>query len=209
MSVLNQLASALGRRDEVPNQELAVKIAAAKDKQGVAELVENLQAKSKDIQNDCIKVLYEIGAIEPKLISEYASGFLALLKHKNNRLQWGGMAALDTIVFEKPDFIYESVPAILDAVSKGSVITMDGAVNIFIKLCGIPKYAENAFAVLLEVIQKAPTNQLPMYAERAMPIVTSENKARFIAILSNRLGEIEKESKRKRVEKVIKKITNA
>jgi hypothetical protein len=207
MSVINQLASALGRRDEVPNQELAVKIASSKDKQGVAELIENLQAKSKDIQNDCIKVLYEIGAIEPKLISGYASEFLALLKHKNNRLQWGGMAALDSIVSEKPDFIYESIPAILDAVSKGSVITMDGAVNIFIKLCRITKYAENAFAVLLEVMQKAPTNQLPMYAERAMPVVTGENKARFITILSNRLSEVEKESKRKRVEKVIQKIT--
>ncbi len=207
MSVLNQLASSLGRKDEAPNQELAVKIVSSKDKEGVKELVENLQIKSKDIQNDCIKVLYEIGAIEPKLIAEYAPEFLALLKHKNNRLQWGGMAALDTIVSEKPDFIYESVPAILDAVSKGSVITMDGAVNIFIQLCGIPKYAENAFVVLLEVMQKAPTNQLPMYAERAMPVVTSENKSRFIAILSNRLGEIEKESKRKRVEKVIQKMT--
>ncbi len=206
MSVINQLASALGRRDEVPNQELAVKIASSKDKQGVKELVENLQAKSKDIQNDCIKVLYEIGAIEPKLISEYAPEFLALLKHKNNRLQWGGMAALDSIAQEKPDFIYESVPAILDAVSKGSVITMDGAVNIFIKLCGIPKYAENAFVVLLEVMQKAPTNQLPMYAERAMPIVNAQNKTRFISILSNRLNEIEKEPKRKRVEKVIAKV---
>lgn len=206
MSVMNQLASALGRRDEVPNQELAVKIASSKDKQGVKELVENLQAKSKDIQNDCIKVLYEIGAIEPKLISEYAPELLALLKHKNNRLQWGGMAALDNITQEKPDFIYESVPAILDAVSKGSVITMDGAINIFIKLCGIPKYAENAFVVLLEVMQKAPTNQLPMYAERAMPVVNTQNKTRFISILSNRLNEIEKESKRKRVEKVISKV---
>lgn len=209
MSVMNQLASALGRRDEVPNQELALKIASSKDKEAVKELVENLWVKSKDIQNDCIKVLYEIGALDPLLIAPYAATFLGLLKHRNNRLQWGGMAALDTIVMEKPDFIYESVPAILDAASKGSVITMDGAVNIFIKLCGIPKYAENAFAVLLEAMQKAPTNQLPMYAERAMPVVNTQNKTRFISILSSRLGEIEKESKRKRIEKVIQRIQNS
>lgn len=206
MNVIDQLASSLNRRDEVPNQELAAKIAASKDKQAVKELIENLRSKSKDIQNDCIKVLYEIGAIEPVLISEYASIFLDLLKHKNNRLQWGGMAALNTIVSEKPAFIYESVPAILDAVSRGSVITMDGAVNVFIKLCGIPDYTENTFAVLIEVMQKSPTNQLPMYAERAMPIVNKENKERFISVLSKRLNEIEKESKRKRVEKVIAKV---
>ncbi len=174
--------------------------------QAVKELIENLQSKSKDIQNDCIKVLYEIGALEPKMIEEYASTFLDLLKHKNNRLQWGGMTALNSIVSEKPAFIYESIPAILDAVSSGSVITSDGAVNIFIKLCGIPDYAENTFAVLMEVMQRSPTNQLPMYAERAMPIVSKENKACFIEVLSKRLNEIEKESKRKRVEKVIGKI---
>jgi hypothetical protein len=206
MSIINELASSLNRRDEVPNQELAAKITSSKDKTAIRELVDNLQSKSKDIQNDCIKVLYEIGAAEPKLIAEYASTFLELLKHKNNRLQWGGMAALDSIVLEKPRFIYESVPAILDAVSKGSVITMDGAVNILIKLCGIPAFKENAFVFLIELIQKAPTNQLPMYAERAMPIITNENKVQFISVLSNRLNEIEKESKRKRVEKVIAKI---
>ncbi len=208
MSVINELASVLGRRDEVPNQELAAKIAASKDKGAVKELVDNLWTKSKDIQNDCIKVLYEIGSLDPKLIETYAVTFLGLLRHKNNRLQWGGMAALDSIVSEKPDFIYESIPAILDAVYKGTVITMDGAVNIFIKLCGILKYSENGLDVLLEVMQKAPTNQLPMYAERAIPVVTTENKTRFISVLSSRLNEIEKESKRKRVEKVIQKITN-
>ncbi|MNY09731.1 hypothetical protein D3C86_1426650 [compost metagenome] len=116
------------------------------------------------------------------------------------------MAALDSIVFENPSLIYESAPEILDAVSKGSVITMDGAVNTFIKLCGLPEYAENAFVILLELIQKSPTNQLPMYAERAMPVITGENKSRFIDVLSKCLHEIEKESKRKRVEKVISKI---
>ncbi|WP_343632980.1 hypothetical protein [Fluviicola sp.] len=209
MSVIHELASSLNRRDEVPNQELAAKIASSKDMQGVKELIENLQSNSKDIQNDCIKVLYEIGALDPTLIAAYAQTFLDLLKHKNNRLQWGGMAALDNIVSEKPDFMYESVPSILDAVSRGSVITMDGAVNIFIKLCGIAKYADHAFDVLLEVIRKAPVNQFPMYAERAMPIVTPPNKTRFVTILSSRLQEIEKESKRKRVEKVMQKLAKA
>lgn len=206
MSVIHELASALNRRDEVPNQELAAKMASSKDHAGIKELVDHLQSKSKDIQNDCIKVLYEIGEREPKLISEYATVFLDLLKHKNNRLQWGGMTALDSIVSEKADFIYESLPEILEAVSKGSVITMDGAVNILIKLCGSSKYVESVFDVLLEVLQKAPVNQLPMYAERSMKLVNSKNKPRFIEILKSRLSEIDKESKRKRVEKVISKV---
>ena len=78
MSVISKLASSLNRRDEIPNQELAKQIAAKKDKNAVQELVDHLNNKSKDIQNDCIKVLYEIGAINPALIASYSKEFLCL-----------------------------------------------------------------------------------------------------------------------------------
>ena len=71
MTILSKLASSLNRRDEVPNQELAKQIATKSDKQGIKELIKNLGNKSKDIQNDCIKVLYEIGELKPSLVAEY------------------------------------------------------------------------------------------------------------------------------------------
>ena len=49
MSVLNKLASALERSDEVPNQLLAKEIAASADKVAVQELVDNLANKNKDM----------------------------------------------------------------------------------------------------------------------------------------------------------------
>jgi hypothetical protein len=52
MSILTKLASSLNRRDEVPNQELAKQIAKTNDTKGVKELFENLNNKSKGIQND-------------------------------------------------------------------------------------------------------------------------------------------------------------
>jgi hypothetical protein len=61
MSTLDKLAHSLGRRDEVPNQELARELAAKKDKKGIREVAENLWHKDKNIQADCIKVLYEVG----------------------------------------------------------------------------------------------------------------------------------------------------
>src|SRR6266498_2301131 len=97
MSILSQLATSLDVRSEVPNQVLAKKIIKASDKKAVKELVENLDNKDKNIQGDCIKVLYEIGEQEPELIASYDKEFLALLDHKNNRLVWGAMTALDGI----------------------------------------------------------------------------------------------------------------
>lgn len=204
MSIIEKLASSLNRRDEVPNQELAKEIVLSKNKKAVKELVENLSNK-KAIQNDCIKVLYEIGAQEPKLIADYTNEFVQQLHSKNNRLQWGAMTALGTITNERPKEIYTILPTILEAADKGSVITKDHAVTILIKLCSTKKYTDSAFTLLIEQLLKSPINQLPMYAERAIPVVNETNKILFVKTLISRLDDIEKETKRKRVEKVIKK----
>ena len=206
MSVIEKLASSLNRRDEVPNQELAKQIVKKKDKAAIKELIELLNNKSKDIQSDSIKVLYEIGEQEPSLIAEYAKNFIALLDSKNNRLQWGTMTALDSITSENPKEIYKALPKIIKGANNGSVITKDRAVNILIKLCASKQYEEDAFALLVEQLLNSPTNQLPMYAEKAMPIINEKNKLLFIKTLSSRLDEIEKDTKRKRVEKVISKV---
>jgi len=207
MSILHKLASSLNRRDEVPNQELAGQIAATNDRNAVKELIENLSNRNKDIQSDCIKVLYEIGNYKPILISEFATEFLELLDNKNNRLQWGAMAALDSITHENPKIMFAALPKIIETANRGSVITKDHAVGILIKLCSLKQYSDSAFTLLIEQLQHSPTNQLPMYAERAMPAINESNKAAFIKTLHSRLDQIEKDTKRKRVEKVIKKLS--
>jgi hypothetical protein len=206
MSVINKLASSLNRKDETPNQELAAVIAGSNDKKAVQELIDNLSNKSKDVQSDCIKVLYEIGTLKPALISTHVNSFIELLSNKNNRLQWGAMTALHAITHEKPDAVYNALPTIIAAADKGSVITNDHCVGILIKLAAVKKYAEDAFQLLLERLKISPVNQLPMYAENALPVIDENNKAIFINTLTARLGEIEKETKRARVEKVIKKL---
>ena len=86
MTVISRLATSLGRRDEVPNQELAAEIATNADGEAVAELVENLNHKSKDVRHDCMKVLYEVGERKPSLIASYADQFTAFLDSKDNRM---------------------------------------------------------------------------------------------------------------------------
>ncbi len=65
---------------------------------------------------------------------------------------------------------------------------------ILIKLCSLEKYAAVAFSLFNEQLLKSPTNQLPMYAENAMPIITEKNKEKFIKTLSSRLPDIEKDT---------------
>lgn len=205
MSVLAQLASALGRRDEVPNQELAKVLATTQNSLAISELVENLSNKDKAIQSDCIKVLYEIGYINPALIAPHVQAFVKLLGNKQNRLVWGAMIALDVAAGVNPDEVHRYLPEIIRTADSGSVITRDHAVGVLIHLMRKAEYADDCFALLLEQLSGCPTNQLPMYAENALPVITAKYRSGFIQTLSVRLPEIEKDSKRARVEKVIRK----
>ncbi|TXK83751.1 HEAT repeat domain-containing protein [Paenibacillus sp. N3.4] len=207
MTIIDKLATSLNRKDEKPNQELAKYIADQDDKGAVKELVENLKNSDKNIQSDCIKVLYEIGDLKPSLVAEYSKELVDLLDHKNNRLVWGAMTALDAITLENPEAIYSALSKIVDIADKGSVITKDHGVNILIKLSSVKQYADHTFTLLIEQLKNCPTNQLPMYAENALAIINDNNKALFIKTLFSRLDDIEKDTKRKRVEKVIKKLS--
>lgn len=204
MSVLNKLASSVDRRDEVPNQELAKEIIKKNDTKAIRELVENLSNKDKNIQSDCIKVLYEIGEQKSELIAEHYKEFIQLLESKNNRLFWGTMTAIDTITKHHPKEIYKALATLIDIAEKGSVITTDHLVNIMIQL--IASKQTDVFPLLIEQLRSCPTNQLPMYAERSLPVINDKNKAVFVKTLSSRLKEVEKESKKVRIEKVLKKL---
>jgi len=202
--IIERLATSLGKENQLPNIGLARQIISEKNDTAVKVLVDNLYHQNKAIQSDCIKVLYEVGEKSPELISEYLHEFINLLAHKNNRLQWGGMAAIHSITINKAKEVYQVLPKILKTANRGSVITRDHAVGILIKLCTLPTYKLEAFQQLMLQLEECPNNQLPMYAERAMDIVPVEQTTAFIQLLEKRLADVAQESKRKRLVKVIK-----
>jgi hypothetical protein len=91
---------------------------------------------------------------------------------------------------------------------KGSVITKDHALSILIELAGNKWYAGDALTLLLDQLRSCVPNQLPMYAENAVRVIRDERKSDFVKVLTVRLGSTEKESQRKRLQKVIAKLTN-
>ena len=207
MSVLEKLATALGRRDEVPNQELAWDIVRERNAAAVQELVENLANKNKGIQNDCIKTLYEIGAAKPELIARYYKEFGRLLESKNNRLVWGAMTALDAIALTEPKGVYGMMSKILKAAdTSGSVIARDHAVGILAKLGTLKPYKSNCVSLLIEQLAGCPGNQFAMYVEMALPVIDETNRKRFQKVIEARMPRLEKESQKKRVAKVLKKL---
>ena len=191
MSVLNRLAHSLGRRDEVPNQELARDLAAKKNKAGIKEIVENLANKDKNIQADCIKVLYEVGVIEPDLIADYAEDFVRLLRNKNNRLAWGGMTALAEVAKANPEALFKNLDAIKKAKETGSVITVDNAISTLAHTAAASdKYSAAIFTYLLDHLSNCRPKEVPQHSEKTLPAVNQANKADFIKVLEKRMEDL-------------------
>ena len=140
------------------------------------------------------------------LIAPYYKTFGNLLESKNNRLVWGAMYALDSIASVNPSDICSILPAICKAIDKGSVITIDGGVSILAKLAAVNEYTETAFPILLEQLKHCPAKQLPMYAEKSVKAINASNKSQFIYLIRGRYSEMDRDSQKKRLDKVLKNI---
>jgi hypothetical protein len=205
MKVIDLIATSLNKRDEKANQELALEIIKENRHDWIKELVDNLTHKDKNIQSDCIKVLYEIGENgSPQLIAPYLKNFSNLLTSKNNRLIWGAMIAIDMIASVNPKEVFNLLPSIQKTIDTGSVITIDHGVGILAKLSAHRDFSKKTFPLLIDQLAKCPIKQLPMYAEKSLVAINQTNKNQFAEFLESRLPEIEKESQKKRIEKIIK-----
>jgi hypothetical protein len=205
VSVLDRLASALDRNDEWPNVELAEALVAKPDNKAIAVLADALSTGTVAVQNDAIKVLYEIGERAPELVAPHAGAFLTLLGSKNNRNVWGAMSAIDTVASVRAKDVAVHLKVILAAADKGSVIAKDKAMSILAKLAQAGE--AKAMPALLDRLEDAAPNQFPMYAELAATAVTPAHRARLTALLEARLKTIDAPAKRARVEKVLRKLS--
>jgi hypothetical protein len=200
--MLDKIASALGRNDEIPNIELANLLVETENELDVAEIASGLKMKS-DIANDCIKVLYEIGERNPKLIAPYTDSFIDLLKSKNNRLVWGAMTALARVTALEPNKVYSRFDEVYDAYKSGSVITIDNSISVIAELCVIKDYQQKILPLLIEHLQYCRLKEIPQHLTRMSVCINEDNVGLFKKTVEVRFADLTK-AQQARVNKVIK-----
>lgn len=206
MSTLQKIAWFQGRRDDIPNQELAKELAENENRTGIQDLAENLWHEEKNVRSDCVKVLYEIGYLRPDLITGYVEDFLKLLNEKNNRLVWGGMIAPGTIASLRPAEIGEKLNDVLTTVENGSVITQVWGMRVLAQVAaGAPQHSPRIFPFLLDQLKLCKPRDVPTHAESILPAVTADNKDELLAVIESRRPEFTP-AHEKRMKKVLKQI---
>ena len=202
--MIEKLACKMGRNDEVPNIELAEYLCQKNDATGIKEIVDGLKGKDKAVANDCIKVLYEIGERNPKLISDYADDYISCLYSPNNRLVWGGMTALAKIAEHAPKPIFERLDVIVSAYENGSVITIDNSMSVFAGLCKAG-YGKTVLPIITKHLKECRPKEVPQHAERASICFNSDNANEFIEVLEYRKLHLASTGQA-RINKLLKKL---
>ena len=187
MGALEKISFFQHRRDEVPNQFLAKELAEAEDKAGIREIADNLTNKDKNISSDCLKVLYEIGYLKPKLIAPYAKEFLSLLIHKDNRKVWGAMIALGTIADLAHEQIAPLINQVVATVNAGSVITVVWGVRVLANtLAHEPQLENKILPELLHLLQVCVPRDVPTHLESMLPMIISSNCDKILTVVESR-----------------------
>ncbi|MCI0515618.1 hypothetical protein L0128_20580 [candidate division KSB1 bacterium] len=208
MSVLQQIAFFQNRRDEVPNQTLARELVASQNHAGIQEIAENLWNKNRNIQADCLKVLYEVGYLAPALIADYVQDFLTLSKSKNNRIVWGSMITLATIAALKPQEIFSEFQEIQRIMATGSVITVDNGIKtLSIVASRHPDYQKVIFPFLLQHLRTCRPKDVPQHSEQIKLAASAAVKQELLEILQPRLSDLTP-TQAARVRKVIRAVEN-
>ncbi len=189
--LLNRLGYLQTRRDRTPNLDLARDLVARDDKAGIQEIAENIWNENKNIHSDCIVVMYEIGIIDPNLITQYVDDFIKLLKSKHQNMVRGAMFALAEIAKVKPEFTFKHLDEIRKTKDAASDIAVDKSISALAYTAAAnEEYNKTIFPYLLNHLSTCYFKEVSEHAERILPAVNEINKTEFIKSLNRRIDEL-------------------
>jgi hypothetical protein len=203
---IERIAYHLNERSEVPNQELAKELAESNNVEGIQEIGSYLHDKNKSIASDCLKVIYEIGYINPTLITDYKDTFIEFLNHKNNRMVWGSMIGLANVALVEPHYIHTHIDLIKDKIKNGTTITHVWGIYTIVNLIEADSsFYEVEKDYLFELQSTCRPIDFYKRAETISKVVQDQDIEQFINILRNPVGELSN-SAQKKLDKLINKL---
>lgn len=128
MTILSQLSSQLGTRNQAANEAVAAQLLAIPEL--MPEVAAGLQSTKADLLGDAAEVMTMVAQRQPALVAPYAEALAALLGHKTTRVRWEAMHALALVAHLVPVQIIALLPK-LDAIlrSDKSIIVRDYAID--------------------------------------------------------------------------------
>jgi hypothetical protein len=205
MSIIPELSSQQGRKDDEPNKILGTKLVESRDLDGIKEVAANLSNPSRNIQIDCLGVMERVGLLTPELIEDYLDELITLAFSNDNRLVWQSLIIIAMIAEKKADQLITHLDQIKGLYDKGTVITRDNVIKILARIgAAKPDYARQVYPFLIEQLRICRSKSIPQYGESIQVMINSENQDVYLSVLRKRIHELTP-AQQKRVDKILKK----
>lgn len=188
--ISRRFAGALGRKDFGANVELAEEIAESEDAAALREVLASVESGKRREAQDAIHVAFAVGERAPGLLVPHMDELVDTLHERDNRLVWGAVYALSTLVGTVPERCFEALPHVLDAAARSTVIAKYRALMILVGLAEDARYYAEVAPLLVAHVRAAAVNQLPTFADRAEGCLRGAERAGLAAVLHERLGEL-------------------
>lgn len=204
MSWIDRIAFNLNIRGEEPNKILANEIVESNSREGVEDLATYLFDKNKSVSSDVIAVIYHVGYKKPELIKDLLDTFFDLLNSKINRMVWGSMIGISTLVDLEHKLIFDRIETIVDKTANGSLITQIHGINTMASLAKIDsKYKKRVLPILFDYLNKCRPIDFPKRVSIIQPIIESDReKEEFNMIIDQKMNSLSV-TQRKKVEKIL------
>jgi len=203
IAIEKHLASSLNRRDQQPNIELAREIdrqlSENPDHDLVHELLQIARSGRKAARYDAVKVIYELGRMNPLHVTPFAEQIITLANTRDSRMIWAILQVLNILCDFEPALLMNNLNQLLAATDRSSVIASDNMMKILAKLNNIEDFSQTITPILLQRLTYSAPNQFPTYAELAAATIPGKNREQLLRIIDKRLTAIASGSKRKRL----------
>lgn len=128
MSIIDQLSSQVGSRNQAANETVAVRCLAEPER--LDEIAEGLQSNNAPLLGDCAEVMTMVAQRRPEFVSPYVDLLIALLPHRTTRVRWEAMHAIALVAHLVPAHVLGLLPQLGQILrTDKSIIVRDYAVD--------------------------------------------------------------------------------
>jgi hypothetical protein len=192
--LLDRLAVAMNRHDDMPNQELAADIVFNLDTEAVELLVNSIERGDDVHAPDAARVVCEVGQRDEELLHPVEDRLVVLVQTGRDDMVPFAMYALSPVAPRVATQLWDMRDVMWNVLGDDNMhaeLARAAAVRLLSALCASgPDYARTLAGGLVDLLGKCLPKDVALYAESVLPALGAAHSHRAKPVLDRRMKEL-------------------
>lgn len=194
MDLLDRLAVAMNRHDDMPNQELAANIVFHLDTEAVDLLINSIERGDDVHAPDASRVVCEVGQRDEELLHPVEERLVSLVQTGQADMVPFAMYALSPVAHRVATQLWDMRDVMWNVLgddNQHAELARAAAVRLLSALCASgPDYARTLAGGLVDLLGKCLPKDVALYAESVLPALGTAHSHRAKPVLDRRMKEL-------------------